>query len=216
MPRTWGVYLVTDRTQTAGRPLLDVVSAALDGGIRAVQLRERDLPARQLLRVAEHMRALTWRYRAALLINDRVDIALACDADGVHLPAASFAVSDARALLGARRLIGASVHAPGELAAATGADFAVIGPIYETPSKQAYGAPLGIGELRAARAVTQMPLFAIGGVDARRVAEVRAAGSDGIAVIRAVLAAADPARAASELISLNRSFTTEARRHGEC
>jgi thiamine-phosphate pyrophosphorylase len=208
VPRTWGVYLVTDRTQTAGRPLLDIVAAALGGGIRAVQLRERDLATRALLRVAEQLRALTRRYDAALLINDRIDVALACDADGVHLPAASFSVADARALLGARRLIGVSVHAPSELAAAAGADFAVIGPIYETPSKQAYGAPLGIGALGAARAMTAMPLFAIGGVDARRVPEVRAAGADGVAVIRAVLAAPDPGRAATQLIS-----TTKTPRH---
>ena len=208
MPRTWGVYLVTDRTQTAGRPLLDVVAAALDGGIRAVQLRERDLPTRELLRIAEQLRALTRRYDAALLINDRIDVALACDADGVHLPAASFSVADARTLLGAPRLIGVSLHAPGELAAAVGADFAVLGPIYETPSKQAYGAPLSIGALKAARAVTQMPIFAIGGVDAGRVAEVRAAGADGVTVIRAVLAAADPERAARELV-----LTTKTPRH---
>src|SRR5512144_1567699 len=98
-PAAWGVYLVTDRQQTNNRPLVEVVAAALDGGIRAVQLRERDLPTRALLALAEALRALTRRYAAALLINDRVDVALACDADGVHLPADSFAVADARALL---------------------------------------------------------------------------------------------------------------------
>jgi thiamine-phosphate pyrophosphorylase len=196
VPRSWGVYLVTDRTQTAGRPLLDVVAAALDGGIRAVQLRERDLPARELFGLAERLRALTRRYGAALLINDRIDVALSCDADGVHLPAASFSVADARALLGERRLIGASIHGAAELGAVAGADFAVLGPIYATPSKQAYGAPLGPSALAAARATTRLPLFAIGAIDAGRVAEVRAAGADGVAVIRAILAADDPTAAA--------------------
>jgi thiamine-phosphate pyrophosphorylase len=198
-PAAWGVYLVTDRTQTNGRPLADVVRAGLDGGIRAVQLRERDLATRELLALAETLRALTQRYAAALLINDRVDVALACDADGVHLPSHSFAIADARALLGPQRLIGVSTHAPSEVAAAAGADFVVFGPIYDTPAKRTFGAPLGVAALTAARDAATVPLFAIGGIDAGRVAEVRAAGADGIAVIRAVLGAEDPARAAEAL-----------------
>jgi thiamine-phosphate pyrophosphorylase len=196
-PAAWGVYLVTERRQTNGRALLDVVAAALDGGIRAVQLRERDLSTHELLALAERLRALTQRYAAALLINDRVDVALACAADGVHLPADSFAVADARALLGAQRLIGVSTHAPAEVA---GADFVVVGPIYDTPSKRSFGAPLGLSALAAARAATKLPLLAIGGIDASRVAEVRAAGADGVAVIRAVLGAEDPANAAAALL----------------
>jgi len=197
-PAAWGVYLVTDRRQTNGRALVDVVAAALDGGIRAVQLRERDLTTRELLALAERLRALTLRYAAALLINDRVDVALACAADGVHLPADSFAVADARALLGAQRLIGVSTHAPAEIAtaAAAGADFTVFGPIYDTPAKRAFGAPLGLTVLAAARAASKLPLLAIGGIDSGRVGEVRAGGADGVAVIRAVLAADDPAAAA--------------------
>jgi thiamine-phosphate pyrophosphorylase len=197
-PAAWGVYLVTERRQTNGRALLDVVAAALDGGIRAVQLRERDLSTRELLALAERLRALTQRYAAALLINDRVDVALACAADGVHLPADSFAVADARALLGAQRLIGVSTHAPAEIAtaAAAGADFAVFGPIYDTHAKRAFGAPLGLTALAAARAASKLPLLAIGGIDSDRIGEVRAGGADGVAVIRAVLAADDPAAAA--------------------
>lgn len=212
-PTTWGVYLVTDGTQTNGRPLTDVVDAALRGGIRAVQLRERNLTTRQLLALAEALRTRTDRYAAALLINDRIDVALACAADGVHLPADSFAIGAARALLGAQRVIGVSTHAPGEVAAAAaaGADFAVFGPIYDTPSKRPYGKPLGVRALDAARAAATLPLFAIGGVDARRGAEVLAHGADGIAVIRAVLGAHDPARAARELIA-----EAAAGRQGDC
>ncbi len=202
-PASWGIYLVTDRTQTNGRPLVDVVGAALRGGIRAVQLRERDLTTRELCALAEQLRALTRRHGAALLINDRIDVALACDADGVHLPGDSFAVADARSLLGPHRLIGVSTHAPVELAAAAAAsaDFAVFGPVYDSPSKRRYGAPLGVAGLAAARAAAALPLFAIGGIDAGRVSAVRAHGADGVAVIRAVLAAADPGRAAAELLS---------------
>jgi len=200
-PRDWRVYLVTDLTQTAGRPLLEVVAAALRGGVGAVQLRERDLATRELLALAVELRAMTRAAGAALLINDRIDVALACDADGVHLPSHSFAVAEARALLGPDRLIGVSTHSPAELAAAAGADFAVFGPLYDTPSKRAYGPPLGLDGLRAARAAAPLPLFAIGGIDAARAADARAAGADGVAVIRAVLAAADPTAAAASLLT---------------
>jgi thiamine-phosphate pyrophosphorylase len=201
-PATWGVYLVSDRTQTGGRPLLEVVERALRGGIRAVQLRERGLTTRELLALAAALRALTRRHGAALLVNDRIDVALACGADGVHLPVHSFAITDARRLLGAQRLIGVSTHAPGELAAAdaAGADFAVFGPVYDTPAKRAYGPALGPAAIADARRATRLPLFAIGGVDVERVAAVQAHGADGVAVIRAILAAADPAAAAAALL----------------
>ena len=197
-PSSWGIYLVTDRTATGGRDLVEVVAAALCGGIRAVQLRERECSTRELVLLARVLRELTSRHGAALLVNDRVDVALACDADGVHLPGHSFAVAEARRLLGPRRLIGVSTHAPAEIAtaAAAGADFTVFGPIYDTPAKRAFGAPLGLTALAAARAASQLPLLAIGGIDSGRVGEVRAGGADGVAVIRAVLAADDPAAAA--------------------
>lgn len=200
-PRAWCVYLVTDRAQTDGRPLLDVVTAALRGGVGAVQLRERGLETRALLDLATALRSATRAAGAALLINDRIDVALACDADGVHLPGHSFTVADARTLLGPRRLIGVSTHHPEEVvaAAAAGADFAVFGPLFATPSKAPFGPPLGLDALRAARAATALPLFGIGGIDPGNAAAVRTAGADGIAVIRAVLAAADPTAAAAAL-----------------
>lgn len=201
-PTAWGVYLVTDRAATGGRDIVDVVAAALRGGIRAVQLRERDASTREVVALGRALRERTRQYDAALLVNDRIDVALACDADGVHLPGHSFTVAEARRVLGAQRMIGVSTHAPGEAAAAlaAGADFAVLGPIYETPSKQAYGAPLGIDAIAAAAAATSGPVLAIGGVDAERIAAVRRAGAAGAAVIRAVLAAPDPAVAAAELL----------------
>lgn len=197
----WRVYLVTDRAQTNGRPLVDVVSAALQGGVDALQLRERGLTTRALLTLAMELRAVTRAAGAALLINDRVDVALTCDADGVHLPGHSFRVAEARALLGPERLIGVSTHHPDEVAAAAaaGADFAVLGPICATPSKAAYGPPLGLAALARARAATALPLFAIGGLDVASAAAARLRGATGVAVIRAVLAAADPAAAAAAL-----------------
>jgi len=202
-PRDWGLYLVTDRTQTEGRDLLEVVNRALAGGVRAVQLREKDLPTLELYQLAGKLLARTRATGAALLINDRVDVALALDADGVHLTRKSLPPAEARGLLGPSKLLGISCHSPAELleAVAGGVDFVVLGPIFETPSKRPYGPPLGSGALREARALTSLPLVAIGGIMPTRVPEVTAAGADGVAVISAVMAAPDPATAAADLLA---------------
>ena len=196
----FNLYFVTDRKQTANRPLADVVQAALDGGVRAVQLREKDLEGRELYVLAERLRALTRRYQARLLVNDRLDVALAVEADGVHLGQNSFAVKDARRLLGAEKLIGVSTHSQHEIAAAQEADFLVFGPVYYTPSKAAYGEPQGLDRLRAAVAHSAVPVFAIGGIKTERVAEVLETGAHGIAMISAISAATDPAQAAQALL----------------
>ena len=194
------LYFVTDRTQTADRSLTDVVHAALDGGVRAVQLREKDLEGRELYALAERLRALTLRYQAHLLVNDRLDVALAVEADGVHLGQHSFAVKDARRLLGAGKLIGVSTHSQHEITAAQRADFIVFGPVYYTHSKAAYGEPQGLDRLRAAVAHSTVPVFAIGGIKTERVPEVLETGTHGIAMISAISAAPDPAQAARELL----------------
>jgi thiamine-phosphate pyrophosphorylase len=195
------LYLVTDRHQTRGRPLLTVIEQALAGGVDAVQLREKDLPARVLLGLARDLRRLCDCYGARLLINDRIDVALAAGADGVHLPANSFAVTDARALLGPDRLVGVSTHSAGEVesAAAAGADFAVFGPVFDTPSKRRFGPALGVDAVRRATAGRSIPVLAIGGITTERVALVRGAGADGVAAIRTLLSAADPQAEAEAL-----------------
>jgi len=195
------LYFVTDRHQTAGRSLVDTVHAALDGGVRAVQLREKDLEGGELYRLAAQLRKLTNRYQACLLINDRLDVASAVDADGVHLGQTSFSVAIARQLLGPRKLIGVSTHNPAEIAAATGADFLVFGPVYATPSKAAYGEPQGLVHLQQAVLQSPLPVIAIGGITAERTTEVLATGAQGIAVISALSAASDPAQAARALLS---------------
>jgi thiamine-phosphate pyrophosphorylase len=201
--RNWGLYLVTDGRQTRGRNLVAVVDQALRAGVRAVQLREKRLSARDLALTAEHLLPAVRGAGAALLINDRVDIALAVGADGVHLTRKSLPPAEARRLLGREKLIGISCHSAAEAreAAEAGADFVVLGPVYPTPSKASYGPPLGPEVLREARAVCAAPLIAIGGITAARAAEVLAAGADGVAVISAVLAADDPAAAARELLA---------------
>ncbi len=194
------LYFVTDRKQTADRPLTDVVHAALDGGVRTVQLREKDLEGRELYTLAERLRTLTARYQAQLLVNDRLDVALAVEADGVHLGQHSFAVKDARRLLAAGKLIGVSTHSRQEITAAQEADFMLFGPVYYTPSKAAYGEPQGLDRLRAAVAHSTVPVFAIGGIKTERVAEVLETGAHGIAMISAISAAPDPTQAARELL----------------
>ena len=141
--RNWGVYLVTDRHQTGGRDLLDVVGQALAAGVRAVQLREKDLSTRDLYHLAEKLLAKTRAAGAALLINDRVDVAMALAADGVHLTRRSLPPRESRELLGPDRLIGVSSHSLADVreAEAGGADFVVLGPIFETASKAASGPP---------------------------------------------------------------------------
>ncbi len=198
------LYLVTDRRAVAaghGLALPDCVERALRGGADAVQLRERDLPADQLLDLARRIAELCRRHQATLLINDRVDVALASGADGVHLPASSFAVADARRLLGSQRVVAVSTHTPDEARAAAdaGADFIVFGPVRPTPSKAGYGPPRGIDELRRVAAAVEIPVLAIGGIDTSCAAQVIDAGARGIAVIRAILAADQPESAAAEL-----------------
>ncbi len=196
------LYLVTDRHATCGRPLPEVVEACLRGGLRAVQLREKDLGAAALLELAQTLRALTARYDARLLINDRVDVALAVGADGVHLPAAGLPVAVTRGLIAPTGLVGVSTHSvvEAEVAARAGADFLVFGPVYATPSKRSYGCPQGETALATVCGQVRTPVFAIGGVTPERVRAVRVAGASGVAVIRALLQAGDPKRATQALL----------------
>jgi thiamine-phosphate pyrophosphorylase len=198
----FSLYLVTDRHQTGGRPLRDVVHAALRAGIRAVQLREKDLPARALLALARDLTELAGTYKAQVFVNDRVDVCLASGSAGVHLPAQGLPVGAVRGLVGADRLIGVSAHSADEavLAEESGADFIVLGPIFETPSKRAFGPPIGLRELERARTRCRVPLFGIGGVTIDRVRDVVKAGGRGVAVVGSVMAAADVERASRELL----------------
>ena len=154
-----------------------------------------------LLAAAHDLRGLTRAHGATLLVNDRIDVALAADADGVHLPAASFPVATARALVGSAKLIGRSTHSPDEArrAATEGADYAILGPIFATPSKEQYGPPLGEAALAATKPTC--PLLAIGGITPDNAASVRAAGATGAAVIRAILDAPDPAAVTRALLA---------------
>jgi thiamine-phosphate pyrophosphorylase len=196
------LYLVTDRLHTLGRDLLAVLEQALEGGVRAIQLREKDLSGKELFILAEKVRRLCDRYQAALLINDRVDVALAIDAAGVQLGKTSLPLPDARALLGNNCFIGASVHSLEEAqdAERDGADFIVFGPVYFTPSKAAFGAPQGVPALKKTVAITRLPIYSIGGIKPDNIKEVRSAGVKGVALISAIIEAPNPKDAAETII----------------
>jgi thiamine-phosphate pyrophosphorylase len=195
------VCLVTDRKQTPGEAIVPVGVEALRGGIRAVQLREKDLPALDLLRLARELREATAQHGARLLVNDRVDVAMAAGADGVHLGVSSLPAREARRLLGPSALVGCSTHTLRELADAEegGADFVTFGPVFFTPSKAAYGPPVGLPALAAACRAARIPVFALGGVGVGNVEEVLSAGAYGAAMVSGVIAAPDPRAAASAL-----------------
>jgi thiamine-phosphate pyrophosphorylase len=201
------LYLVTDRKQTGGRDLLWVLEQALKGGVKAIQLREKDLDGKAFFDLAEKTRDLCGRYRAALFINDRVDVALAVDADGVQLGKDSIPIAAARRLLGPLKLIGASIHALVEAkdAQREGADFILFGPVYFTPSKAAYGAPQGLAALKEIVENMAVPVYAIGGIKPGHIMEVRQTGIRGVALISAVLGSHDPNEATATILRQFRS-----------
>ena len=189
--------LVTDRTQTRGRDLVAVVGEALAAGLRSVQVREKDLGAGDLAFLARRLRDLAHDMRAMLIVNDRVDVALAVGADGVQRTHASLAVDDMRRVAGDRLHIGASVHSPEDAVDAErrGADWVTFGPVYDTPSKRAYGPAQGLERLATVARRLRVPVVAIGGITPARVPELLAAGARGVAVISGILAAESPADA---------------------
>jgi thiamine-phosphate pyrophosphorylase len=197
------LYLVTDRHQTHGRDLLRVLRGSLDGGVKAIQLREKDLGGRELFLLAEATRKLTQNYGAALFINDRIDVALAVGADGVQLGRTSLPVAAARRLVGAHKLIGVSTHSAGEAQRAEqeGADFVLFGPVYFTPSKASYGAPQGLPALKKTVEKTSLPVYAIGGINRQNMTDTIHTGIRGVALISAIISAPDPKNAAEEIIA---------------
>lgn len=194
------LYLITDRKQTR-MPLPDAVRLALKGGVRAVQLREKDLPIRELLALALELRMLTGEFGAKLFINDRVDVAVAVEADGVHLGHQSMPPEAVRKIVGRKMLIGVSTHNREEALSAekNGADFITFGPIFPTPSKMKYGAPVGTDSIVELKKNVHVPVFGLGGIKTENVREVLKAGTDGVAMISAIFAAEDIQKAAEEI-----------------
>ena len=201
------LYLVTDRNQTGGRDLLWVLEQALDGGVKAIQLREKDLSGRDLFLLAEKVCRLCQSYNAALFINDRIDVALAVDAAGVQLSQTSLPVVTTRALLGPQKIIGVSTHSLQEAKEAeqNGADFVLFGPVYFTPSKAAYGAPQGLPALKAIVDNISLPVYAIGGIKPENIESTKKLGVRGVALISAIVNAQSPKEAAETMLRQLRS-----------
>lgn len=195
------LYLVTDDELARGRPLPEIVRAAVSGGVTAVQLRAKQCCARELLRRARELLALLRPLGVPLIVNDRLDIALAAGADGVHLGQEDLPCAAARRLAGSAFTIGVSVGNAAEArrAEAEGADYLGVSPLHATPTKPDAPPATGLEGLRVIRAATRLPLVAIGGLHAGNAAEALRAGADGIAVVSAIMAADDPEAAAAAL-----------------
>jgi thiamine-phosphate pyrophosphorylase len=197
------LIVIADPTATGGRSLVDVVRGALAGGAPAVQLRAKAASTRELAELGRVLRQESLRSGALLFINDRVDVALAVDADGAHLGDDDLPLSAARAIVPRGFLLGRSVDVPEEVPAAIrgGADYLGVGPVRATGSKLDVGAPIGKGGVRAVVAAAgDVPVVGIGGITAADVPLVLAAGAAGVAVISSVMGAADPEAAVRELL----------------
>ena len=199
----FNLYLIAGRSETQGRNLEFVVEEALRGGVRAVQLRDKELNTKELYETAYELRRLTSRYGAKLIINDRVDVALSVDADGVHIGSESLPIYKVRRLLGEKKLIGVSCHNQVQAITAQemGADFITFGPVYYTPSKAPYGDPVGVEKLEMIAGMLQIPVFALGGIGRHNCAEVVSCGVRGIALISAIMSAPEPRAAAQGLLA---------------
>lgn len=200
-PELLRLYLVTDRSLTLGRPLADVVAAAVQGGVTCVQLREKQSDTRDFMAQAMALKALLAPHGVPLVINDRIDIALACGAQGVHLGQSDMPVHMARRLLPPEVFIGWSVETfdDVEQSAQLPLDYLGVSPVFSTPTKTDTKTPWGLDGLRRVRAVTHLPLVAIGGVHAGNAQALMRAGADGLAVVSALCSADQPEQAARQL-----------------
>lgn len=198
------LYLVTDRPLSLGRPIEEIVIEAVAGGVTMVQLREKDAPTGEFVALAKGLKALLAPLGVPLIINDRVDVALAADADGVHIGQSDMAYADARRLLGPDKIIGLSVENFHDLEVANGLDVDYIGisPVYGTPTKTDTAQPFGLEGLRKAVEMSAHPTVAIGGMNAQTIGEVMQAGTDGVAVVSAICSAPSPREAARELLEI--------------
>jgi thiamine-phosphate pyrophosphorylase len=195
------LYLVTDRFLSGGRPLEKIVRESVAGGVTAIQLREKDAGTRQLLEQAFTLRQAATELGIPLIVNDRLDIALACRADGVHLGQEDMPCNLARRIAGADMIIGVSVSTVDEAveAEAQGADYLGVGPLFATSTKADALPATGVGVLGDIRRIVRIPLVGIGGINHTNAGDVIRAGADGVAVVSALIASLNPRVAAEAL-----------------
>ena len=203
MTERFVVYLVTDAALSEGRSTPEIVEAAIEGGVDIVQLREKNRSANDRYRLGLELRERTEAAEIPLIVNDRIDIAEAIDADGVHLGDDDLPISVARELLGPNAILGRSVSTPeaAREAERAGADYLGVGSVYGTTSKETDSeqSEIGLDRVRAIREATTLPFVGIGGVTPENAADVVSAGADGVAVISAITGAEDPENATRRL-----------------
>ncbi len=203
--------LITDTAATTAatataRPITEAVEEALKAGVKAVQIREKAMSTQELTALAMELRQITKHFGALLFINDRVDVALCAEADGVQLTGTSIPIDAVRRLAGDKLLIGKSTHSLDEAfdARKKGADYILLGPIYETPSKAKYGEPIGPEVILKVKHRVKLPVFAVGGIKPHNVKEVMEFGADGIAVISGILSSDNIADVTEKYLELLR------------
>ncbi len=202
------LYLVTDPILSGGRDLSWIVSEAVAGGVTMVQIREKDAPTSEFVERARQIKAALAPYNIAVVSNDRVDVALAADLDGVHIGQSDMRYADARRLLGEERIIGLSVESMEQVVAANDLDVDYIGisPLYATPTKDDTAEPFGLEGCRRAVELSRHRTVAIGGLNLGTIGEAMEQGIEGVAVVSAIVAAAEPREASTELMNLIKKY----------
>ena len=205
------LYLVTDRRMLSGRSLTELVGEAVRGGVTMVQLREKECSTRQFVEIGRGLKCLLAERDVPLIINDRIDVALACGADGVHIGQSDMPYATARRMLGQERIIGLSVESMSDIEEANALDVDYIGvsPVFATPTKTDTAMPFGLDGLRDAVRKSLHPVVGIGGMNALTAADVMRCGADGIAVVSAIMGADDTFAAARELSGMTEGQTVK-------
>ena len=196
------IYLLTDPNLSSGRTHEEVVRESIAGGAKIIQLRDKIATTRKLIEIGEKLREITLKAGVIFIVNDRVDIALSVDADGVHLGEDDMPIAYARKILGEGKIIGISVDnvEKAKIAEAEGADYIALGPIFSTKTKINAGEPVGVEEIKKVKSIVRLPVIAIGGINLQNIQLVAMAGADSVAVISAVVGAPDIRRAMKELV----------------
>jgi thiamine-phosphate pyrophosphorylase len=199
--RDYGLYLVTDSKLSLGRHLSYIVEEAVRGGVTVVQLREKNLSFNDFVSIGKEVKAILGKYKVPMLINDRVDVALAAGADGVHLGQSDMPYNQAREILGKKAIIGLSVESMDQVSAANNldVDYIAISPVFLTPTKTDTLVQWGLDGIERVKRCSDHLVVAIGGINEDNVKDVISAGADGIAVVSAICSAPDPRESARRL-----------------
>ncbi len=205
----WDLYLVTDR-ELSRLPFFDMIEKALEGGVTVIQIREKKLSTKEFIEEALKIKEIAKRKGVPTIINDRVDIALAVDADGIHLGNEDMPIEMARKIMG-KKIIGASAHSVEEAMdkERKGANYIAVSPVFFTPTKPDAGTPLGREGIRKIKEAVKIPVIAIGGINKNNVVEVIKSGADGVAVVSAIVCSEDPEKTAREMRDLIKSAKKE-------